>query len=107
MAFFIFQNHISEKFMISHLTFHRLSCVPLFPKIVFKINNFFKNDKFLIPSKGRMSADISERKMANTIQLKWTFLALKRAVFCLKIASDFSKKATPANSKQNLNIIQL
>jgi len=33
--------------------------------------------------------------------------ALKWAVFCLKIVSYFSKKAKPANSKQNLNIMQL
>jgi len=54
-----------------------------------------------------MSADIFKRKMAHVIQLKWMFLALKWAVLCLKIVSDFSKKATPANSKQNLNIMQL
>jgi len=58
-------------------------------------------------SNGTMSADIFKHKMAHVIQLKWTFLALKWAVFCLKIASDFSKKATPANSKQNLNLMQL
>jgi hypothetical protein len=56
---------------------------------------------------GTMSADIFKRKMVHAIQLKWTFLALKWAVFCLKIVSNFSKKATPANSKQNLNIMQL
>ncbi len=56
---------------------------------------------------GTMSADIFKRKMAHAIQLKWTFLALKWAVFCLEIVSNFSKKATPANSKQNLNIMQL
>jgi len=31
-----------------------------------------------------MSADIFKRKMAHAIQLKWTFLALKLAVFVLK-----------------------
>jgi hypothetical protein len=56
---------------------------------------------------GTMSADIFKRKRAHGIKLKWTFLALKWAVFCLKIASYFSKKANPANSKQNLNIMQL
>ncbi len=50
-----------------------------------------------------MSADIFKRKMVHAIQLKWTFLA----VFCHKIVSNFSKKATPANSKQNLNTMQL
>ncbi len=55
-----------------------------------------------------MSADIFKRKMAaHAIQLKWTFLALKWAVFCLKIMSNFFKKANPANRKQNLNIMQL
>jgi hypothetical protein len=34
---------------------------------------------------GTMSADIFKRKMAPAIQLKWTFLALKWAVFCLKM----------------------
>jgi hypothetical protein len=53
-----------------------------------------------------MSADIFKRKMVHAIQLKWTFLALKWAVFVLQIVSNFSKKATPANSKQNLNIMQ-
>jgi len=43
-----------------------------------------------------MSVDISKCKMAHAIQLKWTFLALKWAVFVLKIVSNFSKKATPA-----------
>jgi len=52
-----------------------------------------------------MSADIFKRKIAHAIQLKWT--ASKWSVFCLKIVSNFSKKATPANSKQNLNIMQL
>jgi hypothetical protein len=56
-----------------------------------------------ITHNGTMSADIFKRKMAHAIQLKWTFLALKWAVFCLKIVSKFYKKATPANSKQNLN----
>jgi len=56
---------------------------------------------------GMMSADIFKHKMAHAIQLKWTFLALKWAVFVLKIVSNFSKKATLANSKQNLNIMQL
>jgi len=54
-----------------------------------------------------MSAGIFKRKLVHAIQVKWTFLALKWAVFCLKIVSNFSKKATPANSKQNLNIMQL
>jgi len=54
-----------------------------------------------------MSADIFKHKIARAIQLKWTFLALKWAAFCLKIVSKFSKKATPANNKQNLNIMQL
>jgi len=54
-----------------------------------------------------MSADIFKRKMVHEIQLKWMFLALQWADFCLKIVSNFSKKATPANSKQNLNIMQL
>jgi len=54
-----------------------------------------------------MSADIFKRKMAHTIQLKWTFLAFKWAVFGLKIVSNFSEKATPANTKQNLNEMQL
>jgi hypothetical protein len=45
--------------------------------------------------------------MVHAIQLKCTFLALKWAVFSLKIVSNFSKKATFANSKQNLNIMQL
>jgi len=54
-----------------------------------------------------MSADIFKRKMVHEIQLKLTFLALKWSVFCFKIVSNFSKKATPANSKQNQNIIQL
>jgi len=55
-----------------------------------------------------MSADIFKRKMAHdATKLKLTFSALKVAVFCLKIVSDFSKKATPPNSKQNLNIMQL
>jgi len=58
-------------------------------------------------SNGMMSADIFKRKRAHAIQLKWTFLTLKRAVFCLKIVSYFSKKANPANSNQNLNIMQL
>ncbi len=40
--------------------------------------------------------------MAHAIQLKWTFVAITWAVFCLKIVSNFSKKATPANGKQNL-----
>jgi len=56
---------------------------------------------------GTMSAEIFKHKSAHAIQLKWTFLALKWAVFCLKIVSYFSKKANPANSKQNLNIMQL
>jgi len=56
---------------------------------------------------GTMSANNFNRKMKHAIQLKWTFLALKWAVYCLKIVSNFSKKATPANSKQNLNIMQL
>ncbi len=43
-----------------------------------------------------MSADIFKRKMVHAIQLKLTFLALKRAVFCRKIVSNFSKKATSA-----------
>jgi len=47
---------------------------------------------------GTMSADILKREMAHAIQLKWTFLALKWAALCLKIVSNFSKKATPANS---------
>jgi hypothetical protein len=55
---------------------------------------------------GTMSADIFKRKMAHAIQLKWMFLALKWAVFCLKIVSNVSKKATSANSKQNLIIMQ-
>ncbi len=56
-----------------------------------------------------MSADIFKRKMTLAIQLKLIFLALKWAVLFLflKIVSNFSKKATPANSKQNLNIMQL
>jgi len=54
-----------------------------------------------------MSADIFKRKMAHAIQLKWMFLALKWAVFCLKIVSSFFKKVTPANSNQNLNILKL
>jgi len=54
-----------------------------------------------------MSADIFKHKMVHEIQFKWTFLALKWAVFCLKIVSNFYKKGTPANSKQNLNIMQL
>jgi len=56
---------------------------------------------------GTMSADIIKHEMANAIQFKWMFLALKWAVFCLKVVSNFSKKATPANSKKNLNIMQL
>jgi len=39
-----------------------------------------------------MSADIFKLKMVHAIQLKWTFLALKWAVFCLKIMTNFSKK---------------
>jgi len=54
-----------------------------------------------------MSADIFKRKRAHAIPLNWKFLALKWAVFCLKILAYFSKKANPANSKQNLNIKQL
>jgi len=46
-----------------------------------------------------MSADIFICKLAHAIQLKWTFLTLKWAVFCQKILSDFSKIA--------LNIMQL
>jgi len=56
---------------------------------------------------GTISADIFKLKMVLAIQLKWKFLASRWAVFCLKIVSNFSKKATPANSKQNLNIMQL
>jgi len=52
---------------------------------------------------GTMSADIFKRKMAHAFQLKWTFLALKWAVFFVKN----SVQSTPANSKQNLNIMQL
>jgi len=54
-----------------------------------------------------MSAGIFKRKMAHAIQLKWTFLAFNWAVFVLKIVSNFSKKATAENNKQNLNIMQL
>jgi hypothetical protein len=54
-----------------------------------------------------MSADIFKRKRAHAIQLKWTFFALKWGVVSLQIVSYFSKKANPANSKQNLNIMQL
>ncbi len=54
-----------------------------------------------------LSADIFKHKMVHAILLKWTFLALKWDVFCLKIVSNFSKKATPANSKHNLNKMQL
>jgi hypothetical protein len=56
---------------------------------------------------GTMSADIFQCKMTHAILLKWIFLALKWPVFNLKIVSNFSKKTTPANSKQNLNIMQL
>jgi len=62
--------------------------------------------KKFISSNGTM-ADIFKCKMVHAIQLKWTFLVLKWAVFCLTIVSNFSKKATPANSKQNLNLMQL
>jgi len=67
----------------------------------------FRGHLCYICSNGTMSADIFQHKMVHAIQLKWTFLALKWAVFCLKIVFNFSKKATPANSKQNLNIMQL
>jgi len=50
------------------------------------------------------TAEILKCNMAHAIQLKWTFLAW---FFCLKIVFNFSKKATPANSKQNLSIMQL
>jgi len=64
-------------------------------------------DVALAWTNGTMSADIFKRKMAHAIQLKLMLLALKWAVFCLKIVSNFSKKATPANSKQNLTTMQL
>ncbi len=54
-----------------------------------------------------MSADIFKCKMAHAIQLKWMLLALKWAIFCLNICVQFFKKATTANSMQNLNKIQL
>jgi len=56
---------------------------------------------------GTMTADIFKRKMVHAIQLKWTVLALTWAVFVQKLRPFFFKKATPANSKQNLNIMQL
>jgi len=39
-----------------------------------------KNTVIYIPN-GTMSADIFKRKMAHVIELKWTFLAFKWAVF--------------------------
>jgi len=39
-----------------------------------------------------MSADIFKRKMAHAIWLKWTFLALKWAVFVLKLCPIFPRK---------------
>jgi hypothetical protein len=41
---------------------------------------------------GTMSADIFKHKMVHAIQLKWTFLALKWAVFVLKLCSIFPRK---------------
>jgi len=38
---------------------------------------------------GTMSADIFKHKMAHAFQLKWTFLALKWAVFVLKLCPIF------------------
>jgi len=59
------------------------------------------------PKKAKWDDVIFKRKMAHAIQLKWMFLALKWAVFCFKNCVQFFQKETPANSKQNLNIIQL
>jgi len=44
---------------------------------------------------GTMLADIFKRKMAHAIQLKWTFLALKWAVFCLKNYVQFFQESNP------------
>jgi len=41
-----------------------------------------------------MSADIFKRKRAHANQLKWTFLALKWAVFFLKLCPIFPRKQT-------------
>jgi len=43
-------------------------------------------------SNGAMSAYIFKRKMVHAIQLKWTFLALKWAVFVLKLCPIFPRK---------------
>jgi len=56
---------------------------------------------------GTMSADIFKHKMAHAIQLKWTFLALKWAVFSFKNCVQFFQESNPANIKQNLNIMQI
>jgi len=47
----------------------------------------------LLHSNGTMLADIFKRKMAHEIQLKWMFLALKWAVFCLKNCVQFFQES--------------
>ncbi len=76
-------------------------------KIVRTMLTRFYFSSCLLNFNGTMSADIFKHKIAHAIQLKWTFLALKLAVFRCKIVSNFSKKVTPANNKQNLNKMQL
>jgi hypothetical protein len=44
------------------------------------------------PINGMMSADIFKRTIAHAIQLKWTFLGLKWAVFVLKLCPIFPRK---------------
>jgi len=52
------------------------------------------NDNFKekLAKKGLGGNPINKRKMVHAIQLKWTFLALKWAVFVLKLCPIFPRK---------------
>ncbi len=52
--------------------------------VTLKTNTLFYN--------GTMSDDIFKQKMGDAIKIKWTFLALRWAIFCLKIVSIFPRK---------------